>query len=127
MSTPSQDLTTLLSQIYLTSHEEFLNAANVALKRSKSDLTSQLTFVVALLNLDRFDDALRAFNEGCNWLKEVAPLEYAYTLYKAGEFEMAAAIANRSGQTDRGMLHLAAQIVRVAFRFVVQYQVDFNS
>ena len=67
--------------------------------------------VVNSLELEIYDDALRVFDEGGDWLKEAAPLEYAYTLFKTGDFEMAATIAHSIGQKDRGMLHVAAQTV----------------
>ena len=111
MSTPVPDLATLLRQTSISSHEEILKAANAALKKSKSDLTAQHTRVVALLKLDRFDDALRAFEEGGNKLKNEARLEFAYALYKAGELDKAEEVSEKAGKSDRGLLHVAAQTV----------------
>lgn len=111
MSTLPQDLSALVRETHLTSHEEILKASNSALKKSKSDLTLQLTRVVALLKLEGFDDAQKAFDQGADRLREAAPLEYAYALYKAGEFEAAEAFADELGQKDRGMLHVSAQTV----------------
>jgi signal recognition particle subunit SRP72 len=111
MSASPPDLATLLRQTHISSNEDFLKAANGALKKSKSDLTAQHTRVVALLKLDRFDDALRAFEEGGDKLKREASLEFAYALYKAGELEKADVIAGQANKGDRGLLHVAAQTV----------------
>ena len=82
MSAPSQDLAAILRKTHLSSDEDILKAANASLKKSKSDAVAQRTRVVALLKLERFNDALRAFEEGGDDLKEQCALEYAYALYK---------------------------------------------
>jgi signal recognition particle subunit SRP72 len=113
MSAPPQDLAALLRQTHISSHEDILKAANASLKKSKSDATAQRTRVVALLKLDRFEDALRAFDEGGDSLKEQCALEYAYALYKCGELDRAREVSQKHA-TDgvRGILHIAGQIVR---------------
>lgn len=107
MSSPS-DLTSLLRRTTLTDHEEILHAANAALKTSKTDITARLARIVALLKLDRFGDALRAFDEAGDTLKDKAALEYAYALYKAGDLAKAADVARKAGD-GRGLLHVLAQ------------------
>ncbi|KAK4541341.1 hypothetical protein LTR36_008099 [Oleoguttula mirabilis] len=107
MSSSVPTLTSLLKQTDIEDHEEILKAAESALKRSKSDLDVQHVKVVALLKLDRFDDAIQAFEDGGDKLKEKAELEYAYALYKAGKPSEAAQIARQGG--DRGHKHVEAQ------------------
>jgi len=113
MSSQPTDLASLLRETHLDSdsHESLLKAANASLKKSKSkpDILAQHIRVVALLKLDRFHDAVRAFEEGGDTLKERAKLEYAYALYKAASFEEAVQAA--SGTTgERGINHVLAQI-----------------
>ncbi|KAK0258701.1 hypothetical protein B0A54_14059 [Friedmanniomyces endolithicus] len=100
-------LTSLLQQAHIEDHDEILKAANTALKHSKGDLDAQHVKIVALLKLDRFDDAIHAFNGGGDKLKERARLEYAYTLYKTGNPSEAADVAQLGD--DRGYKHIAAQ------------------
>ncbi|KAK5012110.1 Signal recognition particle subunit SRP72, partial [Cryomyces antarcticus] len=108
ISSAAQSLSALLRQTHLDDHEEVLKAANAALKKSKSDLEAQHVKVVALLKLDRFDDALRVLEEGGQQLKERAQLEHAYALYKAGNSAEAVEIVGAVDRS-RGMLHVEAQ------------------
>jgi len=101
-------LSSLLGQSTINDHEEVLKAANVALQKSGKDIEAQHVKVVALLKLDRFDEALRALEHGGDKLKERARLEYAYALYKAGKPVDAARIAKGDGQA-RGVRHVEAQ------------------
>lgn len=105
MSVPS--LTSLLKQATITDHDAVLASANSALKTSKSDLAAQHAKVVALLKLDRFGDALHAFETGGQSLQNQARLEYAYTLYKSGRPAEAAEIARQGA--ERGHRHVEAQ------------------
>ena len=111
MSGPNQDLATLLRQVHLNSHEDLLKAANNALKKSKSDLNAQHARIVALLKLERYEEVLRAYNETGGKLKEHAPLEYAYALYRHGSLNEAEAVATKAGAKIRGLQHVAAQTV----------------
>ncbi|TKA75340.1 hypothetical protein B0A55_05560 [Friedmanniomyces simplex] len=97
----------LETQSHIDDHEEILKAATSALKQSKGDLDAQHAKVVALLKLDRFDDAIHAFDAGGEGLKERARLEYAYTLYKTGKPSEAAEVAQQG--EERGYKHVAAQ------------------
>lgn len=111
----STDLTSLLRQTHLDDHEDVLKASNGALKKAKTDTQAQHVKVVALLNLDRFDDAARVFEEGGEALKEQASLEYAYALYKTGKLDEAEKVARSSDQ--RGYKHVLAQTSYRAERF----------
>lgn len=110
MSTPTKTLSALLQRTSIDDHEEVLKACNASLKFSKGDLESQHAKFVALLKLDRYDDALRVLEEGGDRLKSRVPTERAYALYKAGDFEEAKNLAKQiSG--DRGARHVEAQAV----------------
>jgi len=111
--TTTSDLTSLLRNTDITSDEDILRAANTTLKTSKMDTTARHARIIALLKLDRFDDALRAFEESGDALKEKAGLVYAYALYKAGELQKAEKVARKHGSGDgegaRGASHVLAQ------------------
>lgn len=110
MTTNSQSLTALLKQTTIDDHEAILKACNLTLKQSKGDLQVLHTKIVALLKLDRYDDALRALEEGGDRLKEKAGPERAYALYKINELDQARTVAE-SIQNDRGARHVEAQAV----------------
>lgn len=103
-------LSSLLGNSSIDDHEENLKAANLALSKSGKDVEAQHVKVVALLKLDRFEEALRTLEHGGDTLKERARLEWAYALYKAGQPGKAAEVARRDGgDDDRGMRHIEAQ------------------
>lgn len=110
-ATTTQSLSALLRRTTIEDHEEVLKACNSALKKSKTDLEAQHVKVVALLKLDRYDDALRVIEAGGDKLKERIPLEQAYAQYKLGNYVEAAKIANVAGG-ERGIKHVEAQTVR---------------
>ena len=89
-----QVLSKLLQRSTLDDHEEVLRACNAALKKSKKDPSAQHIKAVALLKLDRYDDAARFFEEAGDGLKAKAKLEYAYTLYKTGKLQEATDVAS---------------------------------
>jgi signal recognition particle subunit SRP72 len=107
----SQALSTLLHRSTLDDHEEVLKACNVNLKKSKTDVPTQHIKIVALLKLDRYDDAARLFEEAGDELKGKAQLEYAYTLYKVGRLQEAAKLASQI-EGQRAARHVEAQSVR---------------
>ena len=72
ISAAANSLSTLLRQTTIDDHEEVLKAANAALKKTKSDLEAQHVKAVALLNLERYDDVLKVFEDGGDKLKERA-------------------------------------------------------
>ncbi|CAJ2507984.1 Uu.00g091700.m01.CDS01 [Anthostomella pinea] len=112
MSDPAATLASLLRSSTIQDHDEVLKAANAAIKASKGNLRAQHTRVVALLKLDRFDDALRALAEGGDSLEKECQLEKTYALYKSGQLEDAQkAVASAPGsKSQRAFRHVAAQI-----------------
>ena len=105
----SSTLSFLLRRSTIEDHEEVIKACNAALKESKNDVQAQHVKAVALLQLNRFDDAVRLFEECGEKLKNEAQLEYAYALYKVGELEKAEQKA--AALESRGAKHLQAQAV----------------
>lgn len=107
----AQSLTSLLERASIDDHEEVLQSCNEALTKSKSDLNTQHVKTIALLKLDRYEDALRVLEAGGDALKKQAGLEYAYALYKSARWEEALA-ALAQANASRGVSHLEAQVVR---------------
>lgn len=107
----AQVLSSLLQRATIDDHEEVIQSCNEALAKSKSDLHAQHIKIIALLKLDRFEDALRVFETGGDALKERAGLEYGYVLYKCGHLERASEALSHAG-SSRGASHLEAQVVR---------------
>lgn len=103
-------LSCLLQRSTLDDDEEVLDACNAALKKSKTDLEAQHVKVIALLKLDRFDDALRVLQDGGHTLQDRTRLEFAYAQYKSGNLEEAAELAAQI-PTQRGARHVEAQAV----------------
>ena len=107
----ASSLSALLKRSTIEDHEEIIKACNASLRQSKGNLEAQHAKVVALLKLDnRYDDALRVFEEGGDKLKSAAPFEYAYALYKSGDLDQALGLA-RQLDNDRGARYLEAQAV----------------
>ena len=111
MATSSKTLSALLQRTSIDDHEEVLKACTTSLKQSKGDLELQHIKLVALLKLDRYDDALRVLEEGGERLKQRAPVERAYALYKVGDYEEAKSVAKRVSE-ERVARHIEAQAVR---------------
>jgi signal recognition particle subunit SRP72 len=111
------NLTSLLQNTTLEDHDEYLKASNAVLKTSKLDTKALHTRVVALLKLDRFDDALRALSDGGDKLAQECVLERAYALYKTGKLEDAERVCREGGNHGRGLQHVAAQTAYRAERF----------
>ena len=114
---PAAAVSALLRSASIQDHEELLKTANAAIKGNKTDVTSQHTRVVALLHLDRFDDALRAIDDGGVKLEATCTLEKAYALYKSGRLDDAAAFIKSVGLKERSFSHVAAQVAYRAERF----------
>ncbi len=120
-------LNSLLRNTSVQDHAEALSIATAAVRAAKgrgADLaTAQHTRVVALLNLDRFDDALRAIAEGGDALAAACTFEKAYALYKTGDLDAAEAVlrdaeANAATPSaQRGLKHVAGQVAYRAERF----------
>ncbi|KAJ5917024.1 hypothetical protein N7504_001039 [Penicillium tannophilum] len=112
----AQSLSSLLQRASIDDHEEVLQSCNAALAKSKSDLNTQHIKVIALLKLDRYEDALRVLEAGGDALKKRAGLEHAYALYKCARLEEAMAAVTQSG-ASRGASHLEAQVSYRAEQF----------
>ncbi|ETN43160.1 uncharacterized protein HMPREF1541_02318 [Cyphellophora europaea CBS 101466] len=97
----------LLKKATIDDHDEILKASAAALKKSKTDIQAQHSRTIALLKLDRYDEALEFIEESGQPLKDRATLEYAYALYKTGNFDLAAETAVKT--SGRGAQHLEAQ------------------
>ncbi|KAF1847410.1 uncharacterized protein K460DRAFT_306547 [Cucurbitaria berberidis CBS 394.84] len=108
MASSTKSLSALLAQTSLDDHDEILKAANATIKKSKADLHTQHVKAVALLHLDRYEDALKVF-EDVKGLQEKAQFEYAYALYKTGNAAKAVEAAEAGQNADRGTKHMLAQ------------------
>lgn len=107
----AQSLSSLLQRATIDDHEEVLQSCNEALAKSKSDMQAQHIKVIALLKLDRYEDALRVLETGGDSLKKRAGFEHAYALYKCSKLEEALQAATQAA-VSRGASHLEAQVVR---------------
>ena len=112
----SSELASLLKRSTIEDHNEVLKAANNVLKTSKKDIQAQHVKLVALVKLERYDEAVHFGTECGQSLQESANLAFAYALYKTGEWDKAAEIAMKT-QGDRGLNLLAAQALYRAERF----------
>ncbi|KAJ5438453.1 uncharacterized protein N7458_009451 [Penicillium daleae] len=112
----AQSLSSLLQRATIDDHEEVLKSCNETLKKSKNDQNAQHIKAIALLKLDRYEDALRLFETGSDSLKQVAGLEYGYALYKCGKLDEALDAVTKSG-AGRGASHLEAQVTYRAEKF----------
>ena len=114
---PTTSLTILLSSSN-PDHAQILTLTQPTPSVTKSkptkppDLQSLYIHLVALLKLDRHEDALKLLEgdlgEG---LRESAGLEYAYALYKCGRLREARGVAEGLEEGGRGGRHVKAQVV----------------
>jgi len=112
MAASTKSLSSLLAQASIDNHDEILKAANAAIKKNKSDVDAHHAKALALLHLDRYEDALEVF-EHTQALQEKARFEHAYALYKTGNAAKAVEVAEAAGSdAGRGMKHMLAQAVR---------------
>ena len=92
-------------------HDEILSKVTEALKSSPNDTGLRNAQVVALLKIDRFDDALRAIETASADLQQACLLERAYALYKTGRLnEARECLRPAVAANARGALHLDAQV-----------------
>jgi signal recognition particle subunit SRP72 len=102
-------LSSLLKKSSLDDHEQVLSECDKVLKSAKgSDSDTQQVKLVALLKLDRYDEAAKFVenNIGAQLRKKVE-LEYAYALYKTGRLKEAADLS--TSINSRGARHVEAQ------------------
>lgn len=104
-------LESLISVTGEADHTSILKHANNVLKSEKSHKRTLHTKAVALINLDRYDDAFSILS--APELAGEAALERAYCLYKLGRLEDALATAvegaRGGGRDERGLKHVEAQ------------------
>src|SRR5436309_2740327 len=110
-------LSSLLSSSTIDDHEELLKKADLDLKNDKTNHDALHNRVVALLKLDRFEDALRALDDGGDKLTRRCELEKAYALYKTGQLEEATQVVESSSMDSRGLKHVSAQVAYRSERF----------
>jgi signal recognition particle subunit SRP72 len=114
----SAALASLLRASTIDDHEEALRLADLALKPGGRDFRTQKTKLVALLKLDRFEDALRVSTAGGDELGQACNFETAYALYKTGRLDEAATFLGKVNLPEtRHVRHLAAQIAYRGERF----------
>ncbi|KAL7942998.1 hypothetical protein V8C42DRAFT_331043 [Trichoderma barbatum] len=118
---PRNALSALLRAADIQDHDQILKAANAAIKADKNDHVAEHTKVVALLKLDRFDDALRVISGGGIKLQATCILERAYALYKTGKLTEASALLESVALEKRSLRHVAAQ---VAYRAEKSYETE---
>ncbi|RFU80881.1 signal recognition particle subunit srp72 [Trichoderma arundinaceum] len=114
---PRNALSALLRAADIEDHEQVLKAANAAINADNKDHVAKHTKVVALLKLDRFDDALRVISGGGIKLQATCILEQAYALYKTGKLAEASDLLESAGLEKRGLRHIAAQVAYRAEKF----------
>lgn len=110
MAANTQSLSALLKRSSIDDHEEILKACDILQKQSKADPEVLLIKAVALLKLDRHEDALRVLDGGDVKLQQKARLFRAYALYKIGELDQAIEIA-KTIVDSRAAKHIEAQAV----------------
>lgn len=108
----AKSLGALLEQSTIDDHEDILLASTAALKRSKTDIEAQHSRLVALLKLERWDEAAKLLDEPGSKLEQDAKLESAYTLYRCGRLDEAKRLARTIGD-ERGARHVEAQAVSI--------------
>lgn len=116
-SNSASRLSALLQSSSLVDENEVLAAANQSIKADENNLVAHHTKIVALLKLDRFQDAITAISEGSNALQSQCAMEKAYALYKIGEIEDASKTLFNTTSSNVGFKHLAAQVAYRAERF----------
>ncbi|CAN8095743.1 unnamed protein product [Discula destructiva] len=113
-------LATLLARTSIEDHDAALSTADAALKASPKDLSAQHTKVIALLRLERYDDALRVIASGGVELEARCALGKSYALYKTGALDEALALLGKyedAQGSDRALRHVAAQVAYRVERF----------
>lgn len=97
--------------------EQILNHANNVLKKYKTDASALRTKLIALIKLERYDEAIKLLDS--NDVKDKIDnleLERAYCLYKVGRIADAAEVAKKGAsgvKQKRGLQHVEAQSVHI--------------
>lgn len=106
-------------------HEEILKHCNNVLNSTKGHPRALHTKIVALLSLDRYDDAIRVFESADGQaIVGTATLERAYCLYKLGRIQEAEDVARSGADSEdrnkRGLRHVEAQAVGLFFHIFLR-------
>ena len=113
-------LTSLLARTSIDDHDEALSTADAALKASPKHLPAQHTKVIALLRLERYDDALRVIASGGDELEARCVLGKSYALYKTGALDESFALLKKyedAQGSNRALRQVAAQVAYRVERF----------
>lgn len=111
LKNPAAALNTLLKAATIDDHDEILDKASEALKSSPKDANLRGAQIVALLKLDRFDDALRVIETAGPDLQRTFLLERAYALYKTGKLaEARECLRPAVSSNEIAAMHLDAQV-----------------
>ena len=102
-------LGSLLQRATIDDHEEIIKTCDAVLRQSKGDIEAQRVKCIALLKLERYDDALRVLEQGGEDVKQRCQLERAYALYRNGDLRQAKELARQTA--GRGARHVEAQAV----------------
>lgn len=108
MSATTPLLAGLLKKTTIDDPEEILKASAAALKKSKSDLEAQHAHAIALLKLDRYEEALKFIQDCGQPLQARAALAHAFALYKTGRWQES--LKSLESSSGRGAQHLEAQV-----------------
>ena len=106
----STTLANLVARAEIDDHEEILKEANKAIKQSSKNVEAEIVRIVALLKLERYQDALTAIETSGSTLETLCQFEKAYALYKLGNLEDAGE-TSRKVADHRGAKHVEAQSV----------------
>lgn len=112
-------LSTLLKNLSVDDEddEQILSHANNVLKKFKTDASALRTKLVALIKLERYDEAIKLLDsEDIKDKIDNLELERAYCLYKVGRMADAAEIAKKGAagaKRKRGLQHVEAQSVHI--------------
>ncbi|KAK5069561.1 Signal recognition particle subunit SRP72 [Lithohypha guttulata] len=103
----SSTLASLFKKSTIDDPAEALKACEATLRETSDDSQAQQTKAVALLKLERYQDALQYFEQTAS-LQGSIPEVYAYCLYRAGKFEEAVKVAS-AVEDSRGAHHITLQ------------------
>lgn len=103
----SNALATLLKKSTLDDHDALLKASNQALSASSNDSQAQQVKAIALVKLDRHEEALQHF-EKYKDIQQSLPEAFAYVLYKNDKFTEAVAALSDT-KDSRGAEHIRLQ------------------
>ena len=106
----STTLANLVARAEIDDHEEILKEANKAIKQSGKNVEAEIVRIVALLKLERYQDAVTAIETSGSTSETFCQFEKAYALYKLGNLEDAGE-TSRKVAGHRGAKHVEAQSV----------------